>query len=129
MRLSQAAAVLVLGLSAVGLSACVKQTKAPFDQGVCNHVIEKKDGTLQFNPVERNVPNMETCAASLEGMRIRFTRMGLRREELTGSYQGKFIFVQREGIYLGDSYEGARFMSLVRTGDGRLAVPGAMPPR
>ncbi|PVM93165.1 hypothetical protein [Caulobacter endophyticus] len=129
MRLSQAAAVLVLGLSAVGLSACVKQTKAPFDQGICNHVILKEDGTLRFNPVERNVPNMETCAATLEGMRIRFMRMGLRREELTGSYQGKFIFVQKEGIYLGDSYEGARFMSLVRTGDGRLAVPGAMPPR
>lgn len=129
MRPSQAAAVLVVAMSAFGLSACVKQTKAPFDQGVCNHVIEKKDGTLQFNPVERNVPNMETCAATLEGMRIRFLRMGLRKEQLTGSYQGKFIFVEREGIYLGDSYEGARFMSLVRTGDGRLAVPGAIRPR
>ncbi|MFT4253943.1 MAG: hypothetical protein QM608_15845 [Caulobacter sp.] len=129
MRVSPIAAVLALGVAAAGLSGCVKQTRAPFDQGVCNHVIEKKDGTLQFNPVERNVPNMESCAASLEGMRIRFLRMGGRMTELTGSYQGKFIFVQKEGIYLGDSYEGARFMSLVRTGDGRLAVPGALPAR
>lgn len=129
MRVSSIAAVLALGVGAIALSGCVKQTKAPFDQGICNHVIEKNDGTLQFNPVERNVPNMETCAATLEGMRIRFMRMGLRRERLTGSYQGKFIFVEKEGIYLGDSYEGARFMSLVRTGDGRLAVPGALPAR
>ncbi|MBI1683051.1 hypothetical protein [Caulobacter hibisci] len=129
MRVFPIVAVLALGVAAAGLSGCVKATPAPFDQGVCNHVVEKKDGTLQFNPVERNVPNMETCAATLEGMRIRFLRMGLRKEQLTGSYQGKFIFVEREGIYLGDSYEGARFMSLVRTGDGRLAVPGALPAR
>ncbi len=129
MRVYPIAAVLALGVASLGLSGCVKATRAPFDQGVCNHVIEKKDGTLQFNSVERNVPNMETCAATLEGMRIRFLRMGLRKEQLTGSYQGKFIFVEREGIYLGDSYEGARFMSLVRTGDGRLAVPGALPAR
>lgn len=129
MRLSPAAAVLALALAAAGLSGCEKATRAPFDKGVCNHVIPQKDGTLKFNPVERNVPNMETCAATLEGMRIRFLRMGGRMTELTGSYQGKFIFVQKEGIYLGDSYEGARFMSLVRTGDGRLAVPGALPAR
>src|SRR5205085_6484990 len=115
--------------AAVGLSACEKQTKAPFEAGVCLHVIEQKDGTLKFNPVARNVASMELCAAELEGMRIRFVRMGSPNRELTGAYQGKFIFVQKEGIYLGDTYEGARFMSLVRTGDGRLAVPGAMPPQ
>ena len=37
-----------------------------------------------------------------------------------------FIFLEKEGIYVGQTYEGPRFMSLVRTGDGRLAVPGAI---
>jgi hypothetical protein len=112
--------------AAAALTGCVKQTKAPFESGVCLHAIEQKDGTLKFNPVAHNVPSVELCAAELEGMRIRFMRMGSPSNELTGAYQGKFIFVEKEGIYLGDTYEGARFMSLVRTGDGRLAVPGAI---
>ena len=119
----------LLAIAATGLTACEKQTKAPFEQGVCMHVIEQKDGTLKFNPVAQKVPSIELCAAELEGMRIRFVRLGSPNRELTGAYQGKFIFVQKEGIYLGDTSEGARFMSLVRTGDGRLAVPGAIRPQ
>jgi hypothetical protein len=116
----------LLAVAATGLTGCVKQTKAPFETGVCMHVIEQKDGTLKFNPVAQNVASIELCAAELEGMRIRFMRMGSPNRSMTGAYQGKFIFVEKEGIYLGDTYEGARFMSLVRTGDGRLAVPGAI---
>lgn len=118
-----AVSVAAMGLA---LSACEKQIKAPFEKGVCFHVATNKDKTLRFNPVERNVPSMEQCAATLEGMRIRFVRMGSPNRTLTGSYQGSFIFVEKEGIFLGQTYDGARFMSLVRTGDGRLAVPGAI---
>lgn len=125
MRLLTLAAVSTLALTA--LAGCQKATKAPFETGVCMHVIENKDGTLKFNPVASKVETLELCAATLEGMRVRFVRLGSPNRELTGAYQGKFIFVEKEGIYLGDTYEGARFMSLVRTGDGRLAVPGAMP--
>jgi hypothetical protein len=127
MRPSIVALSLIAATAAVGLTACEKQTKAPFEAGVCMHVIEQKDGTLKFNPVARNVPSLELCAAELEGARLRFVRLGSPNREMTGAYQGKFIFLRKEGIYLGDTYEGARFMSLVRTGDGRLAVPGAMP--
>ncbi|SFK66114.1 hypothetical protein [Caulobacter sp. UNC279MFTsu5.1] len=129
MRLPVVALSLIAAVAAVGLTGCEKQTKAPFQAGVCLHVIEQKDGTLKFNPVAQNVPSLELCAAELEGMRLRFVRLGSPNREMTGAYQGKFIFLQKEGIYLGDTYEGARFMSLVRTGDGRLAVPGAMPPQ
>ena len=118
-----AVSVAAMGLA---LSACEKQIKAPFEKGVCFHVATNKDKTLRFNPVEQNVPSMEQCAATLEGMRIRFVRMGSPNRTLTGSYQGSFIFVEKEGIFLGQTYDGARFMSLVRTGDGRLAVPGAI---
>ena len=112
--------------AALALSACEKQIKAPFEQGVCFQVATNKDKTLRFNPVARNVASMELCAAELEGMRVRFVRMGSPNRTLTGSYQGSFIFLEKEGIYLGQTYDGARFMSLVRTGDGRLAVPGAV---
>ena len=118
-----AASVAAAGLA---LTACEKQIKAPFEKGVCFHVATNKDKTLRFNPVERNVESMEQCAATLEGMRIRYVRMGSPNRNLTGSYQGSFIFLEKEGIYLGQTYDGARFMSLVRTGDGRLAVPGAI---
>lgn len=116
-----------IAAAGLALAGCEKQIKAPFEKGVCFHVATNKDKTLRFNPVARNVESMEQCAATLEGMRIRFVRMGSPISTLTGSYQGSFIFVEREGIFLGQTYNGARFMSLVRTGDGRLAVPGAMP--
>jgi hypothetical protein len=120
------AAAAVLALSSLALAGCEKQIKAPFESGVCFHVVTNKDGTLRFNPVARNVPQMEECAATLEGMRIRFIRMGAPSRSMVGAYQGSFIFIEKEGIYLGQTYDGARFMSLVRTGDGRLAVPGAI---
>lgn len=120
-------AAAVLAVVSLALAGCEKQTKAPFETGVCFHVATNKDGTLRFNPVARNVPQMEECAATLEGMRIRFVRLGQSNSKsMVGAYQGSFIFIEKEGIYLGQTYEGARFMSLVRTGDGRLAVPGAI---
>ena len=120
-------AATVLAASGLVLAGCEKQTKAPFEQGVCFHVATNKDKTLRYNPVARNVPSMEECAATLEGMRIRFVRLGQSNNQgMVGAYQGSFIFIEKEGIYLGQTYDGPRFMSLVRTGDGRLAVPGAI---
>lgn len=119
-----AAVVLASGLA---LAGCQKEIKAPFEQGVCFHVATNKDKTLRFNPVARDVPQLEECAATLEGMRIRFVRMGQSNSQgMVGAYQGSFIFIEKEGIYVGQTYDGPRFMSLVRTGDGRLAVPGAI---
>jgi hypothetical protein len=117
---------LAFAAASLGLAGCEKQIKAPFEQGVCFQVATNKDKTLRFNPVERNVQTMEQCAAILEGVRLRFIRLGSPNRTLTGAYQGSFIFVEKEGIFLGQTYDGARFMSLVRTGDGRLAVPGAV---
>ena len=120
-------AAAVLAASGLVLAGCEKQTMAPFEQGVCFHVATNKDKTLRFNPVSRNVPQLEECAATLEGMRMRFVRLGQSNSRsMVGAYQGSFIFIEKEGIYVGQTYEGPRFVSLVRTGDGRLAVPGAI---
>jgi hypothetical protein len=121
------AAAVLLTVSGFALAGCEKQTKPPFEKGVCFHVATNKDGTLRYNPVARNVPQMEECAATLEGMRVRFVRLGQSNSKgMVGAFQGSFLFLEKEGIYVGQTYEGARYMSLVRTGDGRLAVPGAI---
>jgi hypothetical protein len=112
--------------AALALSACAKRTEPPGTQGVCYHVAIQKDGGLKYNKLV-NAPNLETCAANLEAMRIKFLSMGGSATEILGAYQANFIFVQREGIFTSTSLEGPRYVALVRTGDGRLAIPGAMP--
>ena len=77
--------------------------------------------------IPSDVPSLEHCAAELESMRVRFLRMGGTAREVTGAYMGNFIFVERQGIFTAPSLEEHPYLALVRTGDGRLAVPGAMP--
>ena len=118
---------LVAGLSVLALSACAKRTLPPGGQGVCWHVVKDKSGELKFNKLKSDVPTLEHCAAELESMRVRFLRMGGTAREVTGAYMGNFIFVERQGIFNAPSLEEHPYLALVRTGDGRLSVPGAMP--
>lgn len=118
---------LVAGLAVLALSACTKRTLPPGGEGICWHVAKDKDGSLKFNKLKAGVPDLEHCAAELESMRIRFLRMGGSAREVTGAFKGNFIFVERRGIFTAPSLEEHPYLALVRTGDGRLAVPGAMP--
>jgi hypothetical protein len=115
-------------IATIALAGCAKRTEPPGDVGVCFHVVVQKDGALKYNKVV-NTPNLETCAANLEAMRIKFLTMGGTAQELLGAYQANFIFLQREGVFTSTTLEGPRYLALVRTGDGRLAIPGAMPQR
>jgi len=121
------ATVLLAAFLALPFAACAKRLEPPTDIGVCYALSFDKDGKANFNPVAENMPNMENCAAQLEGMRLRFNRMGAMMSEVTGTYQGTFIFVRPEGIFTSKTYEGVQYPALVRTGDGRLAIPGVMP--
>lgn len=113
--------------AAVGLASCgEKPIEPPSNVGICWHAIPQTDGTIKFNELAQNVPNLETCAATLEGMRIRFARLGSQQRELLGAYQGNFVFLQSEGVFVASDMKRARYLALVRTGDGRLAVPGAI---
>jgi hypothetical protein len=124
MRLALIAA---LSVSVCGLAACVQSTKAPFDAGVCYAVEPGEEGQPpRFNVVAKDQPQIEFCAARLEEMRLRFLRMGGNRREIVGAFQGRFIFIDRAGVSFGQTLEGSRFMALARTGDGRLAIPGAI---
>lgn len=124
----KAFAALGLGAAVLTLGACEKAIEAPFDPGVCYYVVPADDAKSppKFNVVARDQPQLEHCAARLEEMRLRFLRMGGSNRDIMGSYQGQFIFIDATGVKVGKSLTGSRFFFLARTGDGRLAIPGAI---
>ncbi|HYC67598.1 hypothetical protein [Brevundimonas sp.] len=125
--MTRACLFLTAGLGALALTACSNAVEAPFEPGVCFAVEAGAPGEAPvFNKLADNQPQLEHCAARLEEMRVRFLRQGGSRQEITGSYQGQYIFIDQEGIWLGKSLDGSRFIFMARTGDGRLATPGAI---
>lgn len=118
---------LVAGIAVVALAACSKRTLPPGGEGICWNVTRTPEGELKYHKLKTDVPTLEHCAAELESMRVRFLRMGGSVREVTGAYKGSFIFVERRGIFTAPSLEEHPYLALVRTGDGRLAIPGAMP--
>jgi hypothetical protein len=119
-------AVVPVLVAMLALGACAKKTTPPGDPGVCYHVVPQKDGSLKYNKLVQT-ESLEKCAANLEAMRIKFLRLGGSQQDIYGAYQANFLFLQREGVLTSTSLEGPRYVALVRTGDGRLAIPGAMP--
>lgn len=119
--------LMAAGVGALALAACSNAVEAPFEPGVCFVVERGESGAAPvFNKLADNQPQIEHCAARLEEMRLRFLRQGGTRQDVTGAYQGQFIFIDRDGVWIGKSLDGSRFIALARTGDGRLAVPGAI---
>jgi hypothetical protein len=117
-----------LGLFALfALAACSPSLDAPRETGVCWHLVSDNAGKPKFNRLAESQPDLEHCAAQLEMMRLRFRGLGLSQDRVTGAYQGQFLFIQPEGVFTAQSYNGYHYPFMVRTGDGRLAVPGAMP--
>jgi hypothetical protein len=123
-RLALAAAALLITTATLG--ACTQRTEPPGDTGVCYNVVPQKGGKLKYFKLV-NTPSLETCAGNLEAMRVKFLRMGGTQTEIYGAFQSNFLFLTSEGVLTSTSLEGPRYVALVRTGDGRLAIPGAMP--
>ena len=122
---------LSLFLAAAGgalvVTACSNAVEAPYERGVCFVVEQGEAGEAPvFNKLADNQPQLEYCAARLEEMRLRFLRQGGTRQQVTGAYQGQYIFIDEEGVWVGKTLDGSRFISMARTGDGRLATPGAI---
>ena len=99
---------------------------APENPGVCWHMVFGKDGKPQFNKLADGVPNIETCAMKLEVMRLNFLKFGGSHREIQGAYQGQFIWLQKEGVYVSQNIDGNRYPALKRLPDGTLAVPSAV---
>ncbi len=114
----------ILGVAAV--AACAEQVEAPRTPGACYYVVPVENAPPRMNVVAEDQPQIEFCAARLEEMRLRFLRLGGTNREVIGAYQGQFIFIHRGGVSFGKTIDGPRFFALARTGDGRLAIPGAI---
>ena len=117
------AATLLLAFGAVG---CAKQIEPPYVKGVCFEMVALPGGAVRFNKLAENRPTLESCAAALEGMRERFLSLGSTQTDIVGAYQGNFLFLGRTGVFTSPTLNGGRFPALVRTADGRLAVPSAV---
>ena len=126
MRILPAFTVALSLASALVLTGCQPQVAVPTETGVCWHMVTLEDGKTRFNPLARNITDIEHCAAALEVMRLENNRMGQNRDEVVGGYQGSFIWLEREGVFISQTLNGARFPALVRSGDGRLVIPGAV---
>ena len=124
--MSRSIVIVAAAAASALLAGCQKEVEAPLDRGVCSAIGSNPDGSLKFNVVARNQPTIENCAAQLESMRLRFLRMGGQTREISGAYQGNFIFLRREGIFRSQHWEGNQYLMLVRSGDGRLVIPGAV---
>jgi hypothetical protein len=119
--------LLTAALLLAPLSACAPQVQAPADTGVCWHMVPAKGGKVRFILLSKNQPDLEHCAANLEAMRLKFLGMGGSNQEVDGAFQGQFIFDDPRGIFTAEGLDKTPYLALVRTGDGRLAVPGAVP--
>ena len=115
-------------LSLCAFAACDTSPRPPGDTGVCYHYAQPKGQKAHYNVLARNVPSLEQCAADLEAMRLHFLGLGGNQVDITGAYQTKFLFLEREGIFTADSLNGASYLALIRTGDGRLVPPGSISP-
>ena len=118
--------LMVAGIAASAAGCGGGSLEAPVEPGVCFHMVQEKDGSYRFNELARNQPNLENCAARLEDMRLSFNRLGQNAQEVIGAFQGQFIFIQPAGVFSANSLTSNRYPALVRTADGRLAIPGAM---
>jgi len=86
----------------IGMAACSSQTPAPSGAGLCWRMFEVADQQPEFRIIARDVPNLESCAAQLEGARM------MEGQPATGAYNGHFIFATEEQISSATTMNGTR---------------------
>ena len=82
--------------------ACSSQAVAPSGVGVCWRGVDTANPKASFRVFARNVPNLESCAAQLEGARM------LDGAPVTGAFNRHFIFATEDQITAGRSLDGNR---------------------
>lgn len=119
-------AVAAAGFACVALTGCEKELKAPAADDVC-YFIGHPPGAKEpkFNPVARNVPNIEKCAVELFTVRTNMRVTGTAGPVTEGAYNGSFLFVNNTTVEFAPKYEGIRMTLLVKAGN-KLVQPGAI---
>ncbi len=121
---------------ASALYACGQGFRPPTDTGVCFHMVTNGKGQVggqvsgkyRFFSLKRDVPDLEHCAAALDTMRVHFLSLGGTAHDVTGVYQGEYLFVGSRGVFSADSLDASPFPMLTRAPDGRLVPQGSLPP-
>ncbi len=93
---------LVGAILLAGMAACSSQPAAPSGAGLCWRMFEVADQKPEFRIIARDVPNLESCAAQLEGARM------LEGQPTTGAYNGHFIFATEDQITSALTMNGTR---------------------
>src|SRR5579875_2396751 len=107
-------AILCSAALALLVGACEKTLDAPTDRGVCWHLVEENGKPVKFNRLASNQPDLEHCAAQLDLMRRSFNALGVNQREVTGAYQGQFLFLQPEGVFTAEKVDGFRYPMMIR---------------
>ncbi|WP_174301366.1 hypothetical protein [Caulobacter sp. S45] len=123
-------------ISAAAVAGCSQGVQPPTDAGVCFHMVDdgkgqtggQVSGKYRFFMVKRDVSDLEHCAAALDTMRIHFLSLGGSTHDVTGVYQGQYLFVGPRGVFSADTLDASPFPMLTRAPDGRLVPQGSLPP-
>src|ERR1700744_3351262 len=110
MRLASSA---VLFCFAVALVGCSQSIEAPGGTGLCWHMATTPDGKVKWNQLAQNQPDLEHCAAQLDQMRLRFMGLGSMQNNVTGAFQGQFLFAGPEGVDTSQTDNGFRCLRMV----------------
>lgn len=126
MHIAKALVLAGLGVTAVALTGCEKELKAPVADDIC-YFIGHPPGAKEpkFNPVARNVPSIEKCAVELFTVRTNMRVTGTAGPVTEGAYNGSFLFVNNTTVEMAPKYEGIRMTLLVKAGN-KLVQPGAI---
>ena len=85
-----------------GMACCSPQADPPAGADICWRMFEVAGQQPRFEVIGRAVPNLESCAAQLEGARM------MEGAPTSGAYNGHFIFATEEQITSARTLSGSR---------------------
>ncbi|MFT4075440.1 MAG: hypothetical protein QM647_07890 [Asticcacaulis sp.] len=119
---------IILGgaVMALSLTGCQKRVQAPEANNACYFIGHPRDGSLKFNELSKNEPDLEHCAVRLYNARMDMMATRTAGEQTIGAYNGVFLFATGREVRYSQHYEGPVFPLLVKAPDGRLVAPGSV---
>lgn len=87
----------------LGSAACSPVAGTASAVDVCWRVSDPEGGAARNEAVAVDIPNLETCAARLEAVRM------MEGRPVTGLYNGHFIFVTEASVLSAQTLDGTRF--------------------
>ncbi|HEX7761831.1 MAG TPA: hypothetical protein VF459_20150 [Caulobacteraceae bacterium] len=90
-------------MAGAALTACAGEPDAPTDVGVCWREVLDKAGKPHFEVIARNVANLDSCAAQIEGLHLQEQR------DVVGAYQSFFITADDASVSSSSTQNGFRY--------------------